>query len=131
MPPAEVDDLFDSWDPDRSGVLELDEVHRQLRQHVELNPALLPGAAGEIVLEAKNKIALRKESVERQRLEEALDAKDGAMQRVRGMKVLVNCILAAMPQMCRVFMVLVFVLLVFGIVGTLAFREGGFRKSKW
>ena len=29
------------------------------------------------------KIALRKESVERQRLEEALDAKDGAMQRVR------------------------------------------------
>jgi len=52
-----------------------------------------------------------------------------ALQRVRGMRVLVNCILAAMPQMCRVFMVLVFVLLVFGIVGTQLMTEGALRHQ--
>ena len=56
----EIEALFDSWDPDGSGLLELDEMQKQLkRRDVEIDAALKPGAAGEIVLESKNKTALR------------------------------------------------------------------------
>ena len=39
---AEIDALFDSWDPDGSGALELAELNRQLRrgQEVQLDAAL-------------------------------------------------------------------------------------------
>ena len=40
-----------------------------------------------------------------------------ALQRVRGMRVLVQTIMSALPQMCRVFAVLLFVLIVWGIFG--------------
>ena len=32
LPKAEIESLFDSWDPDKSGVLELDELQKQLRR---------------------------------------------------------------------------------------------------
>ena len=80
VPAEDVDKLFDTWDPDQSGELELDEVHKQLRQHVQLNPALLPGAAGEIMAEAKNKIALRKERVDTEKATrlQGLDIDEGS-----------------------------------------------------
>ena len=80
VPPEEVDALFDSWDPDGSGELELEEVHKQLRQHVELNPALLPGAKGEIVAQAQNKIALRKQKVDAEKATrlQGLDIDEGS-----------------------------------------------------
>lgn len=45
-----------------------------------------------------------------------------ALQRVRGMRVLVQTIMGALPQMCRVFAVLMFVLLVWGIIGQQLFN---------
>ena len=39
------------------------------------------------------------------------------------MRVLVNCILKAMPQMCRVFVVLCLLVLVLGIVGVQLFKS--------
>ena len=45
---ADVNTLFDSWDPDGSGTLELAEVQKQLRPRAALTPKLRPGGAGEI-----------------------------------------------------------------------------------
>ena len=45
-----------------------------------------------------------------------------ALQRIRGMRVLVNCILAAIPQLCTVVVFLMFVLSVFGIIGVQLFK---------
>ena len=60
-----IEELFDSWDPDRSGTLEIKELQSQLRRRdVELNAALRAGAAGEIVLESKNKTSLRKDKID-------------------------------------------------------------------
>ena len=62
VPTVEVDKLFDAWDPDKSGSLELSELNKILRRGgtIELSDDLKPGAAGEIVLESKAKFALRK-----------------------------------------------------------------------
>ena len=56
----DVDLVFDSMDPDGSGSLAYKELQELLKRSCEINPALKPGAAGEIVLEKKNKVALRK-----------------------------------------------------------------------
>ena len=64
-PMSVIEELFDSWDPDRSGTLEIKELQSQLRRRdVELDAALRDGAAGEIVLESKNKVALRKDKID-------------------------------------------------------------------
>ena len=44
------------------------------------------------------------------------------MQRIRGMRVIVSCILAALPQLGTVVVFLVFVLSIFGIVGVQLFK---------
>jgi len=53
-----------------------------------------------------------------------------ALQRVRGMRVLVQCILGAIPQMCRVFLVLVLLVLVLAIIGVQLF-QGKLRYACW
>jgi len=53
--PNQVDALFDSWDPDGSGELELKELNKLLRRGnvvVELKNALMHGARREEVLAA-------------------------------------------------------------------------------
>ena len=57
--------VFDSMDPDGSGSLAYKELQDLLKRSVEINPALKPGAAGEIVLQSKNKAALRKGKLEK------------------------------------------------------------------
>ena len=61
---AEVDSLFATWDRDGSGSISSRELSKILRRgagaEIELAPDLQPGAAGEIELESKNAIALRK-----------------------------------------------------------------------
>ena len=59
----DVDLVFDSMDPDGSGSLMYNELQALLKRSVDINPALKPGAAGEIVLEKKNKVALRTKKV--------------------------------------------------------------------
>ena len=60
-----AEQLFDSFDEDRSGEISYDELQSKLRSAmmaragIELDDALKAGAMGEIVLESKNKIALR------------------------------------------------------------------------
>ena len=58
---AQLDELFDSWDPDKSGVLTHDELQKLLRRGttVELDAALQPGAAGEIEVTRDQNVALR------------------------------------------------------------------------
>ena len=58
-----IHEVFDTWDPDGSGVLELREVEKQLRRgsSIVLDSKLQAGAMGEIELERGNKAALRKE----------------------------------------------------------------------
>jgi hypothetical protein len=56
---AAVDKLFDSFDGDRSGEIDHGELQKVLRERVALDEALLPGAMGEIAVEAKNAIELR------------------------------------------------------------------------
>ena len=58
---AEIDRLFDSWDPDRSGEISLQELNKQLRRggEIKLDKKMLAGGAGEIVLESRNARALR------------------------------------------------------------------------
>ena len=63
VPKEEVDKLFDEWDPDKSGVLEIKELHSLFKRRVELDPSLMPGGAGEIELGIDQKYALRKEKV--------------------------------------------------------------------
>ena len=60
-----IDETFDLWDPDGSGTLEFKELSKLLRRgaDIELAAELQVGAAGEIVLEAENKVALRKAKV--------------------------------------------------------------------
>ena len=62
VPRKEIDLLFESFDPDGSGTIELGELNALLRRggEVRLDSSLEPGAAGAIVLESKAKHALRK-----------------------------------------------------------------------
>ena len=57
----EIDRLFDSWDPDRSGEISLQEQNKQLRRgaEIKLDKKMLAGGAGEIVLESRYARALR------------------------------------------------------------------------
>ena len=52
---ADIDALFDSWDPDGSGSLEMSELNKQLRREVELDARLQAGAMGKIETSAANK----------------------------------------------------------------------------
>lgn len=58
---AEGEELFATFDSDGSGEVTLKELNRKLRigATIELDSRLQDGAAGEIVLESKNKVALR------------------------------------------------------------------------
>ena len=60
-----IDALFDEWDPDKSGSLQIAELNKQLRQAVELDPSLLPGAAGEIELTRDQNYAVRTAKVDK------------------------------------------------------------------
>jgi hypothetical protein len=51
-----------------------------------------------------------------------------SLQRIRGMRVLVNCILEALPQMCNVLVFLLFVIVFFGLFGH-AFFKGRLRHT--
>lgn len=53
-----------------------------------------------------------------------------ALKRVRGMRVIVNTIMSSLPQICRVFMVLVLCCLIFGIVGVQLFASS-LRHQCW
>ena len=57
--PEHIDLVYNSMDPDGSGSLEYKELNALLKRSVAINPALKPGAAGEITLESKNKYSLR------------------------------------------------------------------------
>ena len=63
-----MDKLFDEWDPDGSGALELKEIEKLLRRGstVKLDAKLQAGGAGEIVMKSTTKHAIRKGKVERQ-----------------------------------------------------------------
>ena len=58
---AEGEELFATFDSDGSGTVSLKELNRKLRigATIELDSRLQDGGAGEIVLESKNKVALR------------------------------------------------------------------------
>ena len=45
VPRAEVDALFDSWDPDGSGSLEIPELNKVLRRGAEVSPDKMPHPA--------------------------------------------------------------------------------------
>ena len=62
-----IHEVFDTWDPDGSGVLELREVEKQLRRgsSIVLDAKLQAGGAGAIELGRGNKAALRKGRVDR------------------------------------------------------------------
>ena len=51
----DIDALFDTFDPDRSGSVDYHELNKALRRRVELDPSLRAGAAGAIELTSKNK----------------------------------------------------------------------------
>jgi Ca2+-binding EF-hand superfamily protein len=55
-PPDDLRAVFDSFDNDKGGTIELSELNKHLRRGADilLDPALRDGAAGEIVLESKN-----------------------------------------------------------------------------
>ena len=57
-----IHEVFDTWDPDGSGVLELREVEKQLRRgsSIALDPKLQVGGAGEIETQRGGKHALRR-----------------------------------------------------------------------
>jgi hypothetical protein len=60
--PAEaIDELFDSWDPDGSGLLTMDELQKELRRgnSIKLDSKLQAGGAGAIELSSENKHTLR------------------------------------------------------------------------
>ena len=59
VPKSEMDKLFDMWDPDKSGQITMDELHKQLRRRAEIDPSLQPGAAGEIELKVDQRHELR------------------------------------------------------------------------
>merc|ERR1719261_25834 len=45
-----------------------------------------------------------------------------SLQRIRGMRVLVQCIMEAMPQMCNVLVFLAFIIVIFGLLGCALFK---------
>jgi hypothetical protein len=47
-----------------------------------------------------------------------------SLQRIRGMRVLVQCILEAMPQMCNVLLFLFFIIFFFALFGVALFKGG-------
>ena len=65
--PGDFDALFDMFDADGSGEITIQELSHALRrgQGVELHTALREGAKGKIRTQAKTRIALRKEAMER------------------------------------------------------------------
>ena len=67
FPAAAMDELFDEWDPDKSGHLELKELIKKLRRgnDIELASHLQAGGAGEIVMKSENKVKLRTAKVDR------------------------------------------------------------------
>ena len=60
-PADEIDRLFDSWDPDGSGLLTMDELQTLLRRGgtIKLSAKLQDGAAGTIETRSTNKCSLR------------------------------------------------------------------------
>ena len=66
-----AEELFDSFDNDKSGEIDYKELNQHLRSgaDVELDAALQDGAAGEIEVGAKNAIDLRRQLSEQQKLE--------------------------------------------------------------
>lgn len=68
---AVAEELFDSFDEDKSGEIDYKELNHHLRAgaNIELDAALQDGAAGEIVLDAKNAIAVRGALSDTQKLE--------------------------------------------------------------
>jgi len=62
VPLDEIDKLFDEWDPDGSGTIEMRELNKFLRRggEVQLDAKMQTGAAGEIKVKAENKSALRR-----------------------------------------------------------------------
>ena len=62
VPLDEIDKLFDEWDPDGSGTIEMRELNKFLRRggEVQLDAKMQAGAAGEIKVKAENKSALRR-----------------------------------------------------------------------
>ena len=61
----QINAIFDEWDRDKSGTLEIRELNSLLRRRVELDPSLLPGAAGEIELKTDQKYAVRKRKLDK------------------------------------------------------------------
>ena len=59
----QMDTIFDEWDADKSGIIAIAELNDMLRKRIELDPSLMPGAAGEIELNRDQNIALRKGKV--------------------------------------------------------------------
>ena len=66
MPAAEVDALFDEWDPDGSGFLELKEIEKLLRRGstIQLDDKLRAGAV-EVDTRKGTNIAIRKGTLDR------------------------------------------------------------------
>ena len=62
---ADMDVVFDSMDDDGSGSIEYKEMNKLLSRSVELHKDLRAGAFGEIELTRDQKIALRKEEIDK------------------------------------------------------------------
>ena len=60
---ADMDVVFDSMDPDGSGLIEYKELNELLRRSVELSPSLMPGKV-DFALKATQKHALRTEAID-------------------------------------------------------------------
>ena len=64
---AQLDELFDMWDADKSGMIQIKEMEKLLRRGstIELDAALQDGAAGEIEVSRDQNIALRTGKVDK------------------------------------------------------------------
>jgi hypothetical protein len=79
VPRKVLDELFDSWDPDGSGSIEMNELMKALREDHTLDPKLRAGGAGAIETASTNQYALRKEAGPRTALRKVdLDESPGA-----------------------------------------------------
>ena len=79
VPRKVLDELFDSWDPDGSGSIEMNELMKALREDHALDPKLRAGGAGAIETASTNQYALRKEAGPRTALRKVdLDESPGA-----------------------------------------------------
>ena len=79
VPRKVLDELFDSWDPDGSGSIEMNELMKALREDHTLDPKLRAGGAGAISTASTNQFALRKEAGPRTALRKVdLDESPGA-----------------------------------------------------